>query len=260
MAYTEEEKKFWYQEFTLKGRILHPNLIEAKPNSSGRVQFNTMFAWPDTENQAELAKINAFVTQAKAKYHAQIPDMYFSYPIKHFNTYVKTNGQPNAEYLRGHHWLNASSGIDMKPRVVNQQLQDVMNAAEVYSGRNAVIRITFWNNTGGKDGTGKKGISCNVKAVLLLPGGEEVRGAAEVDIAAVFGGFAADMNQSFAPQAPAQQYAPQAQQAPTQQYAQQPAQYTPPVAQPAQYTPPMAPPAAPQWPPINPQTGRPYNS
>ena len=175
MAYTEEEKKFWYQEFTLKGRILHPNLLEAKANSSGRMLFGTQFAWHQSENQAELAKINAFVAQAKAKYHALIPDVYFSYPIKHFNTYVKTNGQPNAEYLRDHYWLNASSGADRQPMIVNAQLKPVVDRAEVYSGRNAVIRITFWNNIGGKDGTGKKGISVNVKAVMLQSGGEEVQ-------------------------------------------------------------------------------------
>ena len=244
---TDEEKKFWYQNFTLKGRILHPNLLEAKPSgNSGRLAFSTMFAWHESENQAEMAKINAFVAQAKAKYHPNIPDLYFSYPVKHFNTYVKQNGQPNPEYLRAHHWLNASSGVDMKPQLVDQQLKPVMSAAEVYSGRNAVISISFWNNTGGKDGTGKKGISVNVSAVMLMPGGEEIKGASDIDVNAVFGQFAKDMSHIMPAQpAPQQQY-----QAPQQQYQAPQQQYQAPPQQ-----------QQPQWPPqqnINPITGQPY--
>ena len=188
----EQQKEFFKQTFTLQGRIFHPNLLKAVAKEEGkRETFNTMFAWQQTSNAQVMQALNAFLQKAKELFHPSVPMQAFVNPIKKYETYFRQDGKPNPDYLKGHYWLNAQSGKDFPPPVVDQTRQPIINEAEVYSGRNAVINISFYN-IDGKNG-GKRGIGCNVNAVMLLEGGEKQGGTGTVDVNKIFGSFAADM-------------------------------------------------------------------
>ncbi|RPJ72987.1 MAG: hypothetical protein EHM20_12920, partial [Alphaproteobacteria bacterium] len=64
-----EEQKFWYQTFMLEGRMFFPALLEPKAGTNGKLRYETQFAWKHNSNQAEMAKINAFLNQVKAQYY-----------------------------------------------------------------------------------------------------------------------------------------------------------------------------------------------
>ena len=251
---TEQEKQYFGKSFTLQCRIMHPNLLtpaSGKPDAMGNVkpaQFSTMAVWPKTSNAAVMAEITQFINTAFQTFHQGSNPAALVNPIKDYDTYVRQDGKPNADYCIGSFWANLSSGAKFAPVVVDQMRQPVISEAEVYSGRNAVVNITFYNMTGGQDGRGRRGIGANIAAVMLLEGGERLVGGPTVDVNQVFGNFQADMGMigaqptSQPSQAPAQQYQ-QPQQAPAQQY-QQPQQT------PAQQ---FAPQQAPVQQPVQPQ-------
>lgn len=194
----DQEKAFWYQRFTLEGRIFYPDLLEPKAGTNGKLKFGTLFAWKMGSNQQETARIGAFLAKVKQDYFPTIPEQFFVNPVKRFDTYLRQDGRPNHEFLRDCYWLNASSGADIPPMIVNSARQPVIDKAEVYSGRNAVINITFWKNSGDKKGAG-----VNVNAVMLMPGGNKEGGSVQINVNDIFGSFAKDMGAPAAPAAPA---------------------------------------------------------
>lgn len=288
--YSDDQNKFLNQKFTLKGRILFPNLLTMKKKTKpeDRDVYDVMFAWFPQENAQTMGLLSQWLQHATAMFHQGCNPAALQQPIKDFNTYVRQDATPNPDYLKGQLWVNASTGKDYPPQVVKQvpgmglvRLKSPEDDAEVYSGRNAVITISFWPlfpKPGAQNQ--KRGFSVNVDAVLLLDGGEVVGGAPSVDVNQVFGAFVQDMGMApafgqfgQAPAQPAQQ--PVQHQAPAQpawnQPAQQPVQHQAPAQpawnQPAQQPsnlPPMGQPAAPAWngqgqmaaPPMGPQGGQ----
>lgn len=198
----EQQKEFFRKNFTLKGRIFHPNLLVPKAREEGkRETFNTMFAWEQNSNPQVMKELNAFLMKAKELFHPSVHIQAFVNPIKKYETYIRQDGKPNPDYLKGHYWLNAQSGKDYPPPVVDQTRQPIMNEAEVYSGSNAVINVSFYNIDGSKGG--KRGLGCNVNAVMILEGGEKISsGGAQVDVDKIFGGFASDMASTSSNQEP----------------------------------------------------------
>lgn len=284
--YTDDQKKFLDQKFNIKGRILFPNLLslKRKVTAEDREVYDVQFAFFAHENPQVMQALAMWKQQATQIFHAGVNPVVLIDPIKDFNTYVNQKGTANPEHLRGQLWVNASTGRDFPPQVVKQipgiglvKMQAGVDEAEVYSGRNAIIAISFWPmipKPGDKNQ--KRGFSVNVNAVLLQEGGDKVGGSPSVDVNQVFGSFIQDMGmapQFGAPGAfngqPAQAPAPMQQpyQQPTQhphpQYpAQQPMQapvqqpyqqtYQAPYQQPAQPMQPLQPmqaPAQPAWPP-----------
>lgn len=190
---TDQQKQFLRKTFTLKGRIFHPNLLVPVPKDkndpTSALKFNVMFAFKGEENQAALADLAAFLQQAKEMFHPNIPLQFFSNPLKKYETYMRRDGKPNPDYLKGCYWVNASSGKDFPPQVVDGNRQPLINPAEIYSGRNAVVNIGFYSFTGQQNG-----LSTNINAVMLMEGGsKEGGGSASVDVNQIFGGFSADM-------------------------------------------------------------------
>ena len=195
--------KLWNTTFTLQGRIFHNNLLKPaadKEDPSKDPKFSTMFVFPKGSNAKVMSDIQAFLGELKNYQMPNIPVQHLVYPIKDYDTYVRQKGGPNPEYTKGCYWINANSGETIAPYVGKQghvagsymQLSD-RDEAETYSGRNAIIQITFYAMTGGKDGRGKWGYGANVKAVLLLEGGERHSGGFNVDPSQAFGNFQVDM-------------------------------------------------------------------
>lgn len=255
---TEQEKNFFAgrNSFTIQGRIMHPNLLTAKSREEGKApNFSLMLVWEAHTNGPTLQAMNALMAEAFATLQPGANPAVLVNPIKDYNSYIRQDGKPNPDYTQGCLWINASSGAAFAPVVVDQFQAQVVNEAEVYSGRNAAVNVEFYNMNGGKDGKGRRGLGVNIKAVMLLEGGEKLAGSAPVDLNAAFANFQQAMGQvpQAAPQPAAPAYAPPAPVAPAPAYAPPapvapaPQQFAPQPAAPA-YAPPVNPtplPAAP---------------
>lgn len=192
----ESGKELLRKTFTLKGRIFHPNLLTPKLSKDGQGQpkYDTMFSWIIGDNAAVMNEINSLLQQATQMIHQGINPAALVNPIKRFDTYVRQDGRANPDYLKNCYWVNAQSGKDFPPQVVDMTRQPVINPAEIYSGRNAVINISFYAIVPKPGATNqKRGFGVNVNAVMLLEGGQREGGAASVDVNQVFGGFVQDM-------------------------------------------------------------------
>jgi hypothetical protein len=219
---TDFIKEFGKKTFTIQGRIFHPNLLATakKQKPEDREVYNVMFAWDQASangaNAKVLAEINSYLQQGVAQAHSGINPAALINPIKKFETYVRQDGKANAPYLKGLAWVNASSGKDFPPQVVKSTPMGLVqvtqaDAAEVYSGRNAAVNISFYIIIPKPGATNqKRGFGVNVNAVLLQDGGDKEGGTgAHVDINSVFGSFQSDMGIAQAPQQNTQQWPPQ---------------------------------------------------
>lgn len=189
--------------FTLKGRALHPNIITAKKGTKpgDREKFDVQFVWKEGENAETMAKISKFMMEMSQVFHPGVNPAALINPFKKFDTYIRQDGKPNGEHLRGCIWINPSTGKDYPPQVVKQGMNGALvqltpaDEAEAYSGRNAVINIQFYVQMPKPEvGSHKRGFGLNFNAVMLLEGGERVgAGPVAVDANAVFGEFASEM-------------------------------------------------------------------
>lgn len=201
----ELKQAFYDNTFTLKGRIFHPNLLSTRqrtsPKGTVRDVFDVQFAWNpnDPANRVAYQQLLQFMETQKGICFPGIDPRALVVPIKSSNVpgwpeYQRTDFKPNASYLNGHHWINAETGKDQAPRVVFQNQQDVLQEAEVYSGRNAIVNFQLYPMLMDPQDRNKKiGFGVNLNAVMLLEGGEREGGKTQVDVNKVFGGFAQDM-------------------------------------------------------------------
>jgi len=189
---SNEMKSFFYdKKFTFQGRVFFPDLLQPKARKPGeRLKYSAMFSWPmnSPQNAAMTAQVGAFLAESKQKFFPTIPDQYFVNPIKKWGVYQRTDGKPNHAFLKDSYWINLSSGDQFPPLIVDHNRQPLMDPAKVYSGMNAVVSFSFYALTGEK-----KGLSANLLAVMIMPGGEKEGGIPQVDVNQVFGSFAADM-------------------------------------------------------------------
>ena len=200
MDQKEMDRAHFNKTFTLQGRVFFPHLLEPVANRNGRMQYSILFAWNFTQNTQATQELDKFLAESKQKYFPTIPAQFFSNPIKKWGAYARQDGKPNHEFLKDCYWLNAQSGADYPPPIVDQTRNPVMSKAEIYSGRNVVINLKFYKFDGEK-----KGLGVNLNAVMLMEGGEAIGGGSSVDVNTVFGDFAADMNSApTTPAAPAQ--------------------------------------------------------
>lgn len=181
--------------------MFYPNLLEPKASQSGRMQYSLLFAWGFDENPQVTQELGQFIGNFKNQLFPTIPDQFFVNPVKKYGAYQRQDGKPVAEFLKDCYWINASSGADFPPVLVDQARQPVMNPSDVYSGRNCVINLSFY-----KIDKEKKGLGTNVRAVMLQEGGDAVGGAGSVNVDDVFGAFSQDMNTTAQP---AQAWPPQ---------------------------------------------------
>lgn len=190
-----DQKTFAQKRFTLKGRIFYPNLFTPKKKQTGREVFDCMFAFTKEENAQVLAEINTHLGAGVQAFHTGIPHHILVNPLKHYDTYVSQAGKKAADFLKGYYWVNLSTGKDYPPQMIKQNMQPLtaLDAAEVYSGRNAAVSMSFYimMPQAGVPGS-KRGFGTNFNALMLLEGGK-AEGGSSVDVEQVFGQFKSDM-------------------------------------------------------------------
>ena len=198
----QQQKDYFYgRKWTLKGNMYYPALFQPNQKDDGRLQYSLMFAWMinDPAQQATVNEIFAFLQQAKQQLFPQYPDQNFIMPIKQWGVYQKEDGTAVQPFLENKFWLNANASggtaqapdTRFKPTVVDQNKQEILDPAMVYSGANCLLNLSFYAYDG-RSRQGKVGIGANIGAVMVIPGGEKVvTGGVNLDEA--FAGFQADM-------------------------------------------------------------------
>lgn len=197
---SNDPKELFKQTFTIKGRIFHPNLLKTRAKQNGREVYDVMFVWKGEENPQVMQALGQFLQNATSIVHPGLNPVALVNPLKKYETYVRQDGKQNPDYLKGCYWVNAATGKDIPPQVVDKFTNPVMSEAEVYSGRNAVINISFYAiipQPGAQ--SQKRGFGCNVNAVMLQDGGEREGGGSSVNVNQIFGGFVSDMGNAQIP-------------------------------------------------------------
>jgi len=169
---------------TGKGILSYAYIWEPRPEEEGKApKYSTSFLIPKTD-VATLQKIKDAINAAAqlgqaGKWNGKIPN-----PLKHPLRDGDAEADEKGDEYRGHFFLNASSV--RKPRIVDLQLQDIIDPDEVYSGCYARVSLNFYAfNT-----NGNKGVGCGLNHVQKVEDGEPLGGArskAEEDFADMSG-------------------------------------------------------------------------
>jgi hypothetical protein len=233
-------------------RFSYVNLL--KPRASqlgGEPKYSVTLLIPKNDvvtKQRIDAAIEAAKQKGKAeKWNGVIPPQ-VAIPIHDGDGVKPSDGMPFGPECKGHWVLSASTGVDFPPKIVDANLNPIIDATEVYSGMYGQIAVNFSPYAN----AGKKGVGCYISTNVRKTRDGEPLGASAPDAASDFGG---------APQASQQPYGGQQYQPQTYQHYQtqhQPGQVYP-AAQPQYQAPQYQPPAQPQQPQIDPITGLPIN-
>lgn len=102
---------------------------------------------------------------------------------------LKSTGNPYGDECKGHWVINASCKADRKPRVVDLNLQDIINPSDIYSGMYGRVNVNFY----AYNYNGKKGIGCGLNHVQKTRDGEAL-GGAPMTVESAFGAPAGGVN------------------------------------------------------------------
>lgn len=218
-------------------RLSYVNLLRPRETQNGTLKFSVTLLIPKSD-VATVQRINAAIEAAKQlgktkSWNGVIPPM-IAIPLHDGDGVKPSDGMPFGEECKGHWVLSASSSADQPPKIVDINLNPVIDPTEVYSGMFARVAINFAPYAQ----AGKKGVGCYLSTNVQKTRDGEPLGAAAPAAADDFGGGAGGQAPYVDPnQLPFNQ--PQYGQQPQMQpgYGQQP-QYQQP-AQPMYQQPPM---------------------
>lgn len=222
-------------------RFSFVNLLQPRANQNGgEPKFSTTILVPKSD-VATKQRIDAAIEAAKQigkskTWNGVIPPM-VNIPIHDGDGVKPSDGMPFGEECKGHWVFSASTKADQPPKIVDANMNPVLDPTEIYSGMYGRIAVNFAPYTH----SGKKGIGCYISTNVQKTRDGEPLGAAAPAATDDFGGGQAPQQPQY--QAPPQQgygqpqqgygQQPQYQQAPPQQGygAPQQQQYQQPVPQ-----------------------------
>lgn len=206
-------------------RLSYVNVFNPRQSQSGgEPKYSVTILLPKSDiatKQAIDAEIQRTLTEAAATtFGGQMPASP-AIPV-YDGDGVRPSGEPFGEECRGHWVFTASSQI--KPEVVDANVQPILSQSQVYSGCYGRVSIRFF----AYNKAGRKGVGCGLGNVQKLHDGEPLGGGttAKQDFGAI------------ATQQTSAAYSQPAYNQPAQNYQQQ---YTMPVQQPQTYQPTAAP-------------------
>ncbi len=162
------------------GIISYAFIWEPRAEEDGKVpKYSVSFLIPksDVKTLTNIKNaINAAATLGQAdKWNGKLPD-----PLKHPLRDGDKEADEKGEEYRGHYFFNATS--TRKPRIVDFNIQDIVDQDEVYSGCKCRISCNFYAfNT-----NGNKGVACGLNHVQKIEDGDPLGGSrsnAEEDFA-----------------------------------------------------------------------------
>lgn len=185
-------------------RFSYVNLLKPRENQyGGEPKYSVTLLIPKSD-VATKQKIDAAIQAAIEKgkngpWNGVVPPN-VAIPI-HDGDGVKQDGTPYGEECKGHWVMTASSGVDYPPKIVDINLNPIIDATQIYSGMYGRIALNFAPYMF----AGKKGIGCYISTnVQKTRDGEPLAGSAPDASEDFGGGFAQQPTQGFTQQ-PAQQ-------------------------------------------------------
>ncbi|MED1419046.1 DUF2815 family protein [Bacillus smithii] len=192
-------------------RFSYVNLLKPRESQyGGEPKYSVTILVPksDVETKQRIdAAIEAAKQKGKAeKWNGVIPPM-VAIPIHDGDGVRPSDGMPFGEECKGHWVFTASAGLDHPPKIVDINLNPIIDPTEVYSGMYGRIAINFapYSNAG------KKGIGAYISTNVQKTRDGDPLGAAAPAAADDFGAPAQPNVQSQMPygmQQPAQQQVP----------------------------------------------------
>ena len=174
---SKKQKDFFKgKDWTLRGRILFPKLFRPEANQNNpRLRYSVQFFWDrgDAKNKEALKEMLEMMKTYQEEFHPGHKN--FIVPIKDYDTYRKKDGNKAADYLLDCQWINPTSGEDFPPGVFDHQKNRMTedDASQFTNGRNALVNVSMF----GYEVSGNTGCSINLRALILMPGGDPIGGA-----------------------------------------------------------------------------------
>lgn len=220
-------------------RFSFVSLLKPRENQyGGEPKYSVTILLPKSDIQTKQ-RIDAAIEAAKQKgkqgvWNGIIPPN-VAIPIHDGDGVKPSDGMPFGPECKGHWVFTATTGVDYPPKIVDANLNPIMDPTEIYSGMYGRIAINFSPYLF----AGKKGIGCYISTNVQKTRDGEPLGATAPDAADDFGGGQASQQsypqyQQGYQQPPIQMpygMQPQPPQQPAQQPQQQP-QYDPITGQP----------------------------
>lgn len=174
-------------------RLSYVHLCEPHSQNGGEAKYSAVVLVPKTaaDNRAKIdAAVRAATEKARSKYGAAFPAQP-KISVHDGDGVRQSDGQPFGPECRGC-WVFTASN-KQRPRVVDPNLQDILDGTQIYSGMYANVGVTFF----GYNAPQNKGIGVALDNVQKIADGEPL------------GGSRASVDDDFAGLTPAAQPAPQ---------------------------------------------------
>ncbi len=153
------------------GIISYAFIWEPRAEDDDKVpKYSVSFLVPKSDVKT-LTKLKAAINAAAQlgqvdKWNGKLPD-----PLKHPLRDGDKEADEKGEEYRGHYFFNANS--TRKPRIVDLQIQDIIDQDEVYSGCKCRISCNFYAfNT-----NGNKGVACGLNHIQKVEDGDPLGGS-----------------------------------------------------------------------------------
>jgi hypothetical protein len=163
--------------------IVWPSLFEPEKFEDGE-KFRAVLLF---EQGSDLSALDSAILAARdQKFPGRDPSFYKSLRLPIRNGAEKAigkDGRPDPEsFFYGRRFISAKANF--APQVVDAFNRPITDPKEVYGGCKVIALLAFF----GYDKAANKGISCSLRAVMLMGPGNPI-GGGKIDTAQVFAGF-----------------------------------------------------------------------
>lgn len=163
-----------------EGRVSYPALFEPKDNfSKTSKEFSVQISWPKTQDLTDFRK--ALLEAMREKYGA---DQATKWPVqfrkRDMMQYLSETGQDGwplrdgdvsgRPELDGCVYATFKSPADRRPKVVDHNVQPILDSSEIYGGCYARVSVKAYASD--KCGSGKGGVSASLGNVQKTKDGE----------------------------------------------------------------------------------------
>ena len=149
------------------GRLSYANVWEPQSINGSEPKYSVSVIIPKSD-KATIQKIQQAVEQAKqeaiSKFGGKIPAN-LKLPLRDGDI-----DRPDDEAYANSYFINCNS--KQKPQVVDQQVQQILDQAEVYSGCYGRVSVTFY----GFNSNGNRGVAAGLGNIQKLKDGEPLGG------------------------------------------------------------------------------------
>lgn len=149
------------------GRLSYANVWEPQSINGSEPKYSVSVIIPKSD-KATIQKIQQAVEQAKqeaiSKFGGKIPAN-LKLPLRDGDI-----DRPDDEAYANSYFINCNS--KQKPQVVDQQVQSILDQAEVYSGCYGRVSVTFY----GFNSNGNRGVAAGLGNIQKLKDGEPLGG------------------------------------------------------------------------------------